>query len=154
MQFENKKETGKALKLGRGGGTGMLRMLKHTFSCEETRETQAAVVIPTLCCTVKQLIKIGWWQIKSVIHRNSKPLFAELQISRSGSVSDFFCLHCPFAEVSLPPHSISIAKYIWSFHWEQLSRTELVHISKAHHKNTKVRPKLVKCLSCGLPLSL
>lgn len=65
----------------------MLRMLKYTFSCEET---QAAVVIPTLCCTVKQLIKIGWWQIKSVIHRNSKPLFAELQRSHSGSVSDFF----------------------------------------------------------------
>lgn len=68
----------------------MLRMLKYKFSCEETRETQAAVVIPALCCTVKQLIKIGWWQIKSVIHINSKPLFAELQKSNSGSFSDFF----------------------------------------------------------------
>lgn len=66
----------------------MLGMLKHKFSCEEPRETRAAVVMATLCCTVKQLMKIGWWQIKSVIQINSKPLFAELQRSRAGCFSD------------------------------------------------------------------
>lgn len=83
------------------GRTGMLWMLKHKFSCEEPQETQAAVVIPTLRCTVKQLIKIGWWQIKSVIQTNSKPLFAELQRSCAGSYSEFFFFHCPFAEAFL-----------------------------------------------------
>ncbi len=132
-----------------GGGGGVLGMLKYKFSCEEPWITQALVVIPTLRCTVKQLIKIGWWQIKSVIQIHSKPFLTELKKSHSGSFSDYFfplLSHSPFLafpcslglSVSLsslspapylPSHSIT-AKSIWSSRWEQLSRNGFVHILK------------------------
>lgn len=109
--------------------------------------TQALVVIPTLCCTVKQLIKIGCWQIKSVIQIHSKPFLTELQKSHSSSFSDFFfplffftlpscfliVLYVSLSSLTpsprLPSRSI-IAKSIWSRRWEQLSRNGFVHILK------------------------
>lgn len=146
--LKTKKETGMALECVLGGGRGVQGMLKYKFSCEEPWITQALVVIPTLCCTVKQLIKIGWWQIKSVIQIHSKPFLTELQKSHSGSFSDHFfpssfSLSLPaFSLFSrslslssltpapyLPSHSI-IAKSIWSRRWEQLSRNGFVHILK------------------------
>lgn len=144
MPSENKEKTGKALSLLQGGGRGVLRMPKYKFSCEETWITRALVVIPALWCTVKQLIKIGWWQIKSVIQIYSKPILTELQNSHSGSFSDFFFLSTlpffsPYCFLGLSPlshscflspsHSI-IAKSIWNCHWEQLSRNGFVHILK------------------------
>lgn len=128
----------------------MLRMLKHKFSCEEPRETQAAVVIPTLCCTVKQLIKIGWWQIKSVIQINSKPLFAELPRSHAGFFSDFFPSMCLCLGLSLLPRSISIAKYIWSCHWERWSRKE----SCKHNGSTQTGDNSISLATSRLPLTL
>lgn len=98
--LKTKKETGKALKCVLGGSGGVLGMLKYKFSCEEPWITQALVVIPTLCCTVKQLIKIGWWQIKSVIQIHSKPFLTELQKSHSDSFSDYFSSSF---SLSLPP---------------------------------------------------
>lgn len=170
MWFKNKEKTGKALRIVLEGGRGVLGMLKHKFSCEEPWITQALVVIPALCWTVKQLIKIGWWQIKSAIQINSKPFLTELQKSHSGSFSDFFPplfhsavlpVHCslglsPLSHPCLlsPSHSI-IAKSIWNCHWEQLSRNGFVHIPKTVSvikKNTKVQHKEVVKYPCVWPL--
>lgn len=94
----------------------------------------------TLCCTVKQLIKIGWWQIKSVIQMHSKPFLSELQKSHSLSFFDpplpacfpmvlHTSLPTPASSPRLPSLSI-IAKSIWSCRWEQLTRNGFVHILK------------------------
>lgn len=101
----------------------------------------------TLCCTVKQLIKIGWWQIKSVIQIHSKPFLTELQKSHSLSFFDpplpsvFLPLPACFPMVVYTPlptlasslHISScsiIAKSIWNCRWEQLTKNGFVHILK------------------------
>lgn len=169
--LKTKRQTGKALKIVLGGGRGVLGMLKYKFSCEEPWITQALVVIPTLYCTVKQLIKIGWWHIKSVIQINSKPFLTELQknpILAHFQIfffsllfhSPFLPFHCSLG-LSLLSHSCFlspsrsiIAKSIWNCHWEQLSRNGFVHILKTVSviKNTKVQHKELVKYPCVWPL--